>query len=437
MRKHHASALVTVIGAALAAAAAHAQPDEGFEQRPGSNAVEQPLPDEAPIDELRVLRGARDAFIEARDFDAARRPAEDVVADADAANYEDYARLGRIQAELGEFDAAELSYLTAIDAVRAAEGDLSITLVDLYRGLGRAYIRSARYPEAITALEQGQHITQRHLGLFNTEQTALIDDITTAYLGAGDTTAAHRMQLERLDNAVRRFGEDDLQVVPFRLELANYYQRSRLPVSAREQYVEVLRVADSRLGASDPQLLMPLRELVSIDLGLTQGQDEATRARLESLLELASHTAPPLEQGLSLAVLGDAAIVRKDVPLAHSYYRRAWQAVAASDVRPEQVFGQPSMIDFVAPLSSVDRATRSRPYSWAEIVLAFDVAADGRPSNVRVVSSSSPPGALAERYTRRVRETRFRPRLVNGEPAATANVEFAHLFRYYVARDAD
>src|SRR5690606_19788368 len=99
MRKHHASALVTVIGAAFVAAGAHAQPDEAFEQRPGSNAVEQPLPaDETPTDELRVLRGARDALIEARDFDAARRPAEDIVADSDAANYEDYARLGRIQA---------------------------------------------------------------------------------------------------------------------------------------------------------------------------------------------------------------------------------------------------------------------------------------------------------------------------------------------------
>src|SRR5690606_12009941 len=87
MRQHHASALVTIIGAALAAMAAHAQPD---------------------VDELRVLRGARDALIEARDFDAARRPAEEIVEDSDAAGYEDYARLGRIQAELGEFDAAEL-----------------------------------------------------------------------------------------------------------------------------------------------------------------------------------------------------------------------------------------------------------------------------------------------------------------------------------------
>jgi hypothetical protein len=30
------------------------------------------------------------------------------------------------------------------------------------------------------SLEQAQHISQRHLGLFNVEQAPLLDDITTA-----------------------------------------------------------------------------------------------------------------------------------------------------------------------------------------------------------------------------------------------------------------
>ncbi len=412
---------------------AQAQPSA----EPGAGPEQGQLEAEAPSDEVRVLRNARDAFMMVRDFDAAREPAEEIVANPDAVTAEDYARLGRIQAELGELDAAELSYLSAIDAIAKDEGELSISLVDVYRGLGRAYIRAGRYPDAITALEQGQHITQRHLGLYNTEQTGLIDDITTAYLGVGDTAAAHRMQLERLENAVRRFGADDLRVVPFRMELANYYERSRLHVSARDQYLEVLRLADAQLGPSDPQLLTPLRELVALDLALTQGEDDATLARLTALAEQSAGNADPLERGLALAVLGDAAIVRKDVPAAHDYYRRAWQAVAESESDPAQVFGQPAMIDFVAPLNSVDRGTRSRPYSWAEIVLAFDVSADGRPSNVRIVRTSTQPGVLADRYARRVRETRFRPRLVAGEPAATANVEFTHFFRYYVDRDQE
>ena len=64
-------------------------------------------------------------------------------------------------------------------------------------------------------------MSQRNLGLFNVEQAPLIDDITTAYLGIGDTVEARRMQLERLDNAVRRFGADDPRVIPFRYQLAD------------------------------------------------------------------------------------------------------------------------------------------------------------------------------------------------------------------------
>ncbi len=52
------------------------------------------------------------------------------------------------------------------------------------------------------------------------------------------------MQLERLDNAIRRFGEADPRVIPYRYTLARYYEQSRLPESARAQYEEVLKAQD-------------------------------------------------------------------------------------------------------------------------------------------------------------------------------------------------
>ena len=131
-----------------------------------------------------------------------------------------------------------------------AEGEYSPTLIEYYRGLGRTYIKSAQYQQAIVTLEQAQHISQRHLGLFNVEQAALLDDITTAYLGLGNTVDAQKMQVERLDNAIRRFGAADPRVIPFRYTLAKYYEQSRLPESAREQYQEVLKAQETRLGGT-------------------------------------------------------------------------------------------------------------------------------------------------------------------------------------------
>jgi tetratricopeptide (TPR) repeat protein len=413
------------VASLLLAAALLAQPSEPVDADAGASALQ--------------LRRARDGLMNASDFTAARGPAERLVKEysSDASYAADLVALGRIQTELGELDDAETSLLQGIDLLRAADGEFSIRLVEPYHYLGRSYIKAGRYPEAITALEQAQHVSQRNLGLFNVEQARLIDDITTAYLGLGDTVEARRMQLERLDNAVKRFGPDDPRVIPFRYQLADYYQRSRMPVSAREQYEQVLRSQESQLGTEHPGLLSPLRQLVKIDLVVGQGDDDAAYRRLVSILD-GNPQVDTLERGLSLATLGDWATVSGDPAAARDYYRRAWDALSA---RPEldaaAFFAEPVMLDFIAPLSPVDRGTRSQPYSWGSMVFELDVSAEGRALNVEAVGTAGEPSALATRYTRRLRETHFRPRLVDGEPAALSDVQFTHYFRYYVDDAAD
>jgi len=390
---------------------------------------------------LAGLRRGRDGFIGARDFSAALGPAQSIV-DAQRTQREqqypaDLAALGLIQAELRNVDAALDNLTQAVDIVVKAEGEYSPTLIEYYRGLGRTYIKGGRYEQAIVTLEQAQHITQRHLGLFNVEQAALLDDITTAYLGLGNTVDAQKTQVQRLDNAIRRFGAADPRVIPFRYTLAKYYERSRLPESAREQYEEVLSSQESRLGGADAGLLAPLRELVQLDLLVAQGAVTERRDRLAALLEQ-SQNATPVDRGLSLALLGDWASVTGDTAAAADYYREAWRTLStADDVDVAEYFRKPTMIDFVPPLSSVDRNERSKPYTWAEIALEFDVSAEGLPSDVRVMTRDQRTASLQARYSRRMRETHFRPRLVAGEPVATTKVHSTHYVRRYVENDEE
>lgn len=390
---------------------------------------------------LAALRRGRDAFMQVRDYSAALNPAERIVA-AQREQREpqypaDLAALGLVQAELRDPEAAVDNLVEAIGLVVDAEGEYSPTLIEYYRALGRTYIKSAQYNQAIVTLEQGQHISQRHLGLFNVEQAALIDDLTTAYLGLGNTVDARRLQVERLDNAVRRFGAADPRVIPYRYTLAKYYEQSRLPESAREQYQEVLNAQEARLGGTNAELLAPLRELVSLDLLVGQGAFPEHRDRLASVLEQ-NPLAPPVERGLTLALLGDWATVTGDTAAARDYYRQAWSAFGANpELDVAAYFGKPAMLDFVAPLSAVDRNERSRPYTWADIVLEFDVSAEGLPSEVRGVTRDPQTATLQSRYSRRLRETHFRPRLVGGEPVATADVRSTHYVRRYVTKDEE
>jgi hypothetical protein len=232
---------------------------------------------------------------------------------------------------------------------------------------------------------------------------------------------------------VKRFGADDPRVIPFRYQLADYYERSRMPVSARGQYEEVLKVRQTQLGELNPGLAAPLRELVRIDLLTKQTEEKGAREKLAALVER-NPEMEPLERGQSLATLGDWAIVAHDAGAAQQYYRQAWAAMSAKpDFDVAGYFSKPTMIDFIPPLTAVDHGARSRkPWSIAHIDFDFDVSADGRPFNVAILGAQGPAGELESRYSRRLRETHFRPRLVDGVPVDTQNVQLTHYFRYYV-----
>jgi tetratricopeptide (TPR) repeat protein len=385
--------------------------------------------------DIAVLRTARDAFAGAGDYPGARSPAEQIVTTLDATaegpSVDDLLRLARIQSELREFEAAERNYLRAIEILEE-EGETSAALIGPYQALGRSYINARRFPEAVTVLEQARDLSRRDAGLFNVGQSTLIDDLTAANLGLGNTVAARELQLERVDNAVRQFGAGDPRVVPYHDHLGKYLSDSRLRVSAREQYAQALAIQEASFGPTDPRLLGTLRKLVQVDLLL--GRDVGARERLVEVLERNPET-DAVERALSLAVLGDCASVVEDLPLARQYYVEAFAAAEKSSLaEAERLFATPEMIDFIPPLTPVDRGARSRPYLYGSIVLEFDLSAEGRAENVQSVSAE-PAGFMDSDYVRRIRETHFRPRLAAGLPVPATKLRFTHYFRVYAAKE--
>jgi tetratricopeptide (TPR) repeat protein len=310
-------------------------------------------------------------------------------------------------------------------------GETSPSLIGPYQALGRSYIKARRFPEAIGVLDNARDLSRRSAGLFNVEQSILIDDLTTANLGLGNTVAARDLQLERLDNAVRQFGAGDPRLVPYHAHLGDYLNESRLRVSAREQYAQALAIQEATFGTTDARLLGTLRKLARVDLLL--GRDAGARDRLVEVLER-NPDADTVERALSLAVLGDCASVAGDLALARQYYVDAFAAAQAGGPDADRLFATPEMIDFIPPLSPVDRGSRSRPYFYGSIVLEFDISVEGRAENVQSVSAE-PPGLMDSDYVRRIRETHFRPRLAGGQPVPATNVRSTHYFRVYAAKE--
>ncbi len=337
--------------------------------------------------------------------------------------------LGKLQAELAEFQMAQESYLAGIELLVEENGEYSPSLIEPYTGLADAYLRNQQPLEAITILEQAQHISQRTFGLLNLEQARLLDEITRAYLLIGDTAEAQNIQRERLTLALRRFGETDPRVIPFHNQLADYYDRSRMGIRAREQYEAILAIQRENFGDNDGRSLLPLSKLLRIDILL----GDSTSARRRLLHGLESHdNATPIQVGNALAALGDWELALRRTDSALEYYRDAYATIQAAE--PEaaaEYFTTPRFNDFRPPPSQVDLKGNQASHSWGSISVEFGISAEGRATDIAVVEAN-PRGLMDSLYIRRLSEASYRPRLIDGEPADTAAVSYTHQFRYFV-----
>jgi len=337
--------------------------------------------------------------------------------------------LGELQTELAEFQMAQESYLAGIELLVEENGEYSPSLIEPYTGLADAYLRNQQPLEAITILEQAQHISQRTFGLLNLEQTRLLDEITRAYLLIGDTAEAQNIQRERLTLALRRFGETDPRAIPFHNQLANYYDRSRMRIRAREQYEAILAIQRENFGDNDGRSLLPLSKLLRIDILLR----DSTSARRRLLHGLESNdNATPIQVGNALAALGDWELALRRTDSALEYYRDAYATIQA--VEPEaaaEYFATPRFNDFRPPPSQVDLGGNRASHSWGSISVEFGISAEGRATDIAVVEAH-PRGLMNALYVQRLGEASYRPRLIDGEPADTAAVSYTHQFRYFV-----
>ena len=337
--------------------------------------------------------------------------------------------LGKLQTELAEFQMAQESYLAGIELLVEENGEYSPSLIEPYTGLADAYLRNQQPLEAITILEQAQHISQRTFGLLNLEQARLLDEITRAYLLIGDTAEAQNIQRERLTLALRRFGETDPRVIPFHNQLADYYDRSRMGIRAREQYEAILAIQRENFGDNDGRSLLPLSKLLRIDILL--GDSTSARRRLLHGLE-SRDNATPIQVGNALAALGDWELALRRTDSALEYYRDAYATIqAAAPDAAAEYFTTPRFNDFRPPPSQVDLRGNQASHSWGSISVEFGISAEGRATDIAVVEAN-PRGLMDSLYIRRLSEASYRPRLIDGEPADTAAVSYTHQFRYFV-----
>jgi tetratricopeptide (TPR) repeat protein len=379
--------------------------------------------------------------------------------------------LARAQQHAGDYVAAEAGFQRVIELIEASGRLTSPRLARAYAGLGVTYHAARRFDLAAVSLERAIALNRRAEGLFNEEQLPLLEkqaDSLTEIGRVEDALLAHRYALRVVE---RHEGERSLAFVRQLESIGRWYTRVRSFEAARATLRGAAGLAESIAGAGATELVGPLtaiadnarrwltdpiiRELGSADdqrssmfhdpvmpappgLSPSTIASEGLRAleRAAAIVDAHPDASPTLVAGVH-SQLGDWHTARQAPERAGPSYLRAWQAAGAAPdgARLQQsLFGAPQLIRYVAP-DSWDRYARRPPeeIERLDVELELTVTADGGTRDPRVVT-----GGVDERLTNqalRAAETaRYRPRLVDGQPADTPGVRFVQPF--YVLREA-
>jgi tetratricopeptide (TPR) repeat protein len=334
--------------------------------------------------------------------------------------------LAAAQHDAGEYAAATANYLKSIALLEAEDGFFDPDLIGPLVGLAANYHAMGQYAQAVTAYQRAKHITHRKEGLLNLQQLPIIDALTESYVMLGHPKEAAREQKYAFRICKHHYGDTDLRLVPAIYKLARWYRRTRRFDAALELYQRALNILEQTNGKVDPSLVYPLRQIAVVHR-LTGFPGSEGEAALKHALQIVEQNAESTEQELAQVWvdLGDWYTVTKKTKTAREYYRKAWKLLTAEGSQTSQVeayFGEPVQLLYRIPDPNGRDWALLREYDRGRYMeVECTVTEEGTVEDLEIVDGEL-PFDLRHSVMRSMRFSRYRPRLVDGEPVATHGV---------------
>lgn len=344
----------------------------------------------------------------------------------------------------------ERALLLKVERIESEQGIFSTAVVQPLLDLGLLYIGQSRCSDAIAALTHAVKVSRIADGLFNAGQVQLLEPMLECQLTLDLQQDFQREQEYMQIIADTSYGKDNPQILPMLQRTAGWYEEGGRYISARKLYVRSVDIARKAGGENDLRLVAPLRGIAhSYRLeyvhGLHPADAEENRAspfssradftpnyvRLDALGEKSLRRAVRILQTNTeadratlmdaLLDLGDwfqMAELRNDALQA---YGRAWaESIATGNpilTEPEPILYRSAM--GIALRRPPPDRENFRQY-WAD--LDFTVNREGRIVDVQVGETNAPKH-LQWNLVDSFRDTRFRPRFVDGAPVDTPHVQ--------------
>tara|TARA_R110001599_G_scaffold353870_1_gene601341 strand:- start:128152 stop:129486 length:1335 start_codon:yes stop_codon:yes gene_type:complete len=357
------------------------------------------------------------------------------------------------------------SYEQELNLLESQGGPYASSLAEPLADLARLYRQGGDVKQAQQVYQRALHVMRVNEGLYSERQVPILKELFEIYRMTGDMATLDA----RYDYYFRLYGNGQPPYSPERLGAALEYlqwQREALRLEVDEREVKRLLTlytlneeilqgvrADPEADPDSYRELVfsQVRNLYLLEnlyepsedlMGITPGsriaaapwgeEQDGNKHRLElfqrralahgrELLEdLIARTPPDQVEALATSYLELADWNqwndrRTEALAAYGQVEEVLQSAGQTDLL-EQLLGQPVEL----PANGVFWQPRQLPPGEAPVVVQvrYDVTARGRADNIEATAVSSEHAGKAGRVRRYLGQTRFRPRIVNGEPEA-------------------
>ena len=301
--------------------------------------------------------------------------------------------------------------------IEASRGPDHLDLVTPLGFLGAALHDLQRHEKALQALARARAIAAEHEGPLNRTQLPLIYVEAESLRALGRIDEAESRQREAVDVVRSHHGADSMEAALALGRLAEWLAGQRRHDESLILFSRAIKQAHEAAGGNDSPEMLPLLQGMAVAQLASGNVPERALSLVQRMVEVADahegfDTGTRIEARL---LLGDVLMRFSREAQALTVYQQAWTlADAAGDDDWLQKLAQPRKA--AGRLDPVDQVPeRGRYYR-----LQYDLLADGRPANARLLETNASP-TIADWALQQFREMRFQPAIVAGRAAAQAD----------------
>lgn len=356
---------------------------------------------------------------------------------------------GIIQTASTDYESGLASIGDGLDFIERQEKPFSTSLIRALMARGITEFSLEAMTRAEDSFRRAQHIMHRNQGVYAPEQLPVIAWLTRTNLKAGNVDFADREQKFRLRVAEQAFGPESLDLLPHLNNLGAYFasrgdsippmlnsperlRRDLLFKSAVRMYQRAVTIIEQKFGENDLRLVPSLRGLANARMLQVTNRRHAESALVRSLAIVESNPhSDPSDRALALVDLGDFYTIINDKKAAE-VYTNAWNLLQADEETKrvaEDLFGAPTRLyprnTGIVYLERQPDAPRGSPLF---VRVEYTVRANGKVGEIDVLEKNVPNEQVRLlRY--RIRSTKFRPRIENGQVVETKGLMFSQPYR--------